>query len=156
MDFVAGDNIDDVKRMTSGKFTIVGMVQPLRPFVLLFGMILEHRYYDPRNRALNDQLQYFIVNWKHMRCAVIAIPLEDRPKAEECARESYLRLADGVPTLITEKGPEFFPIQGPTVFTLENDWDHIPWKPHQIAEMLEVDRQRRYEVKRIWDAGGRP
>jgi len=61
-----------------------------------------------------------------------------------------LRIADGIPTLINSNGLEQFPMDGKTVFTLENIHDHQTYDndPNTTKKLHEKEMA---EVQRIMD-----
>lgn len=110
---------DEVVRAASdpSKLAIIAMLS--RPGVRRFAMTLEHRYYPPDTPA-NDDFQLFISKWAGMAFVIMVIPIEHRPRVEEVARESQLRVADGVPTMVETDGLHPFFVNGPNAFSLEN------------------------------------
>ena len=86
---------------------------------------------------------------------VISVPFADKPLAEAVAQETGMRLADGVPHCFHAGGRDVFPLQGPNVWTLENDdAAHPDWKARRThpqealkAELAVIEgiMQRHYD-----------
>jgi hypothetical protein len=87
----------------------------------LFNVKMEYTYFPPRS-GKNHLFEMSILTWPEngFMWAVSSFPIEFRPQAEALANECGLRLADGIPTAFTDKGASRFPLDGETVFTLEN------------------------------------
>lgn len=81
---------------------------------------LEHEHYDPKDEALNDRLQMFLISHQGLTFVVLSIPLEDRHLAEKIATECDLRFADGVPAVFGGEGNPSFPIQHKNLWSCEN------------------------------------
>ena len=120
------------------KFSVIGDV--CRPGVRLFMVRLEYIYYPPLTEA-NKLFDVFMVEWPRdtpFGWAVLTFPIEDREKAELLAKETGLRFANGVPTLLGD-GIQVFPMQGERVWTLENTPGHPVYQknPEAIQKMVE-------------------
>ena len=94
-----------------------------RPGLLECLTLLEHRDYKP----LTERNKLFFlrsVEWESMFWIVVSIPTDERHLMENAARESGLRIADGLPAVLTGTGMNFFPIKSPKAFSLENVSGH--------------------------------
>lgn len=100
-----------------------GMIGPPRPGVVECLMELEHTYYKP-GTLKNDDLFLRIIKWDGITWALVSIPIGERHWMEKVADKCGLRIADGVPTMLTGSGAERFPIDNERVFTLENKTGH--------------------------------
>lgn len=91
----------------------------------LFGVRMEYTYFAPRS-GRNGLFQMVLMKWpaQGMMWAVLSFPIEYKPQAEAVANECGLRLADGVPHVFDHSGAHTFPLEGDTVFTLENIHNH--------------------------------
>jgi len=88
----------------------------------LFNVKMEYTYFAPRS-GRNYLFEMVMMRWPDANTflwAIASFPIEYRPQAEAMAKECGLRLADGIPTIFDHKGAHQFPLEGPTVFTLEN------------------------------------
>jgi len=93
----------------------------------LFCVKLEYTYFPPRS-GRNKLFDMALLQWPNgdfaLKWAVLSFPLEYRPQAEALAKECGLRIADGVPHVFDAAGAHCFPLDGETVFTLENIHNH--------------------------------
>lgn len=92
----------------------------------LFNVKMEYTHFPPRS-GKNNLFEMLLMQWpdpKSFLWAISSFPIEYRPQAESIARECGLRLADGIPTIFNQDGAHQFPLEGPTVFTLENIKGH--------------------------------
>lgn len=92
----------------------------------LFGVKMEYTYFPPRS-GLNHLFEMAILKWPKdfsMMWSIMSFPIEFKPQAEAIAEECGLRLADGVPNMIGGNEVQVFPLNGETVFTLENIRNH--------------------------------
>jgi hypothetical protein len=104
-----------------------------------FSTELEWTHFSPRGSP-NDLFDIDLVKWPDpdMVFIVISIPADYRPQAEALAEKWSLRIANGVPLVLTVGRQEWFPIQGPNVWTLEN---RTGWKGYGAGrEVLETLR----------------
>lgn len=85
----------------------------------LFNTTTEYTHFAPRS-GKNHLFEMSIVTWATRQWAVSSVPISYRNEIEEIAKSCGLRLANGIPTLFDEDGAHQFPIDGPTVYTLEN------------------------------------
>lgn len=91
----------------------------------LFSVRLEYTYFAPRS-GRNGLFNMVLMKWPRngMMWAILSFPIEYRPQAEALAKECGLRIANGVPHVFDGDGAHTFPIDGETVFTLENIHNH--------------------------------
>ncbi len=100
-----------------------GMIDPPRPGVLDCIVLLEHRDYVP-DTPRNELFIMRILNWQGMKWVLVSIPLTEKHLMEKAADECGLRVANGIPTMISGTGTHFFPANSGNVFTLENKPGH--------------------------------
>lgn len=134
-------NIEQIRTSISSKSLISYVAMTQRPGVLLFLALLEHTFFKPGTED-NDKLVVHVINWNNTRWVIITIPLIDKVKAEGCAKKSGLRVADGIPIMISNKGKESFPLDMDNVFCLENEKDSPVYKGITSADaMREAEMQ---------------
>ena len=122
--------------------------------VKLFNVKLEYTHFAPRS-GMNNLFEMSLLKWPKpdnlFFWAIVSIPIEYRPEVEKLIVECGLRLGDGVPTLMTNRGLQHFPMSGPTVFTLENEAGH-PIYNNDFDEIERLKRQHEAEINAIIDA----
>lgn len=106
-----------------GLVHFIGMLNPPRPGVADCFMTLEHTCYPP-DTPKNDDFYLILIRWQEMDWGVVGIPEGDRPYMERAAAACGLRVADGIPFVLSGTGTHKFPVSGPNVFTLENVKGH--------------------------------
>jgi len=109
----------------------------------LFNVKMEYTHFAPRS-GKNNLFEFALMRWPDPQSflwAIASFPIEYRPQAEAIAKECGLRLADGIPTIFDHKGAHQFPLEGPTVFTLENITGHQVYGNDKNA----VDRLKKEE-----------
>jgi hypothetical protein len=84
---------------------------------------LEDAHYKP-GTPRNDLFQLRLIQWEGLLWALITIPIAEREFMDRAAAANGLRVANGVPTMISRDGIAKFPANGPRVFTLENVSGH--------------------------------
>ena len=94
----------------------------LRPGALLFSNLLEYIYFHPKEDPMENTVFHCEpVTWMEMLWYITTIPKEHIPKAEEIAEKLFLRISDGVPTILGgEQRAVQFPMNFPNVWTIEN------------------------------------
>lgn len=117
---------------------LVGMLFPPRLGVRAFMSMLEWEHFSPKE-GRNELFTMHIVSWSGVRWAMLSIPIEDRPKAEDIAGRTGVRIADGVPAVFSVEGHGMFPARGKTVFTLENTKDHAVYEHGIRDDMIEAE-----------------
>ncbi|MFA5994725.1 MAG: hypothetical protein WC823_07250 [Parcubacteria group bacterium] len=101
----------------------VGMISPPRPGVVEFITYVEHQHYAPgteRNKLYN----IWIIQWHGITWALMGVPLKDEKLIEVAANLLRLRIADGVPTVLSGGKIDTFPISRFNVYALENSPGH--------------------------------
>ena len=115
----------------------------------LFNVKIEYTYFPPRS-GRNYLYEMTLMRWPDNQYGVWAVssfPIEFKPQAEAIAKECGLRIANGIPTIFEEGVALQFPMDGSTVFTLENI------KGHQVYGNNSADYERlKAEEKRAIDA----
>ncbi len=132
----------------------VGSIIPARPGVRLFLVKLEYLHFNPWSPR-NEQFQLRLFNWQFMRWAMASIPIVERHLAEEVARECSVRIADGVPTLISAGRIEKFPASNERVFSLENTSKHPVYDNDAETDLIVEEAEQR-EIERIIAEYGEP
>lgn len=94
----------------------------------LFNVKMEYTFFAPRS-GKNYLYEMVLMKWPdpsfaQFLWAICSFPIEFRPQAEAVAKECGLRLANGIPTIFDQDGAHHFPLDGETVFTLENITGH--------------------------------
>lgn len=92
----------------------------------LFNTRMEYTYFAPRS-GKNYLFEMVLIKWPRpdmFMWSICSFPIEYRPQAEALAKECGLRLANGIPTIFDQDGAHHFPLDGETVFTLENVAGH--------------------------------
>lgn len=80
---------------------------------------LEHTHYTPKTDR-NDLFILRYLKWEDLDWFIVSIPFGERGHMDRVALAHNLRIADGVPVMITENGICRFPINGENCYTLEN------------------------------------
>lgn len=113
---------EEVREFCSNEDLIsyVVMLGPRRPGVMLFGILLEYVFFPPGTKK-NEEFHMHFVNWEEMMFGIISIPKKKKIYAVEVAKISGTRIANGVPTLISEGQVAMFPVDSNNVFTIENE-----------------------------------
>ncbi len=111
-----------------------------RPGSTKFVTTLEYEHFAPTSK-LGIELHMYICKWEDMFWYVISIPAKRKDIVDEVLKETCMRMADGLPTMLGgPNGESRFPIQSPNAFTLENDWSkRSPLDIKKEDEMAEVD-----------------
>lgn len=103
----------------------VAMLQ--RPGVSACMETLEETHYKPGTDA-NGLFELRLKNWEGIIGVIVSIPVEDKPKMERAAAANGLRIANGVPHMISGGKVSHFPIENDWIFTLENVPGHPVYK----------------------------
>lgn len=109
----------------------------------LFMVKLEYTHFPPRTEK-NKLFEMALMEWpskESLRWAIVSIPIEYKPDALKIAAECGLRFADGIPTLFGEGKAQQFPLDGETVFTIENMAGHKGYSnnPEVIKKLREEE-----------------
>lgn len=123
-----------------------------RPGVHLFTTELEHRHFapgTPRNALFN----LAVADWEGERWLIAWLPVRDRHLAVQAADNSGMRLANGVPHVISvgpgQPGfdrPAVFPLSARTVWTVENRPDSVLYQPGGDVDLREEEAFRSREI----------
>lgn len=120
-----------------------------RPGAQTFATQLEWQMYEPKTEA-NKLFHFYQTHWQDLEYSIICVPWEHKQKIEEFAARLRMRLADGVPLLLDlEDGsvkPTFFPVQGSTVWTLENI-EGAPVYSMQPGSLAVSLREEQFQIK---------
>lgn len=97
-----------------------------RPGTRLFTVYLEYNQYPPRT-TLNEEFEMALLRWPEkdsklgLLWVVVTIPEADMHLAEAAAKESGMVIKDGTPMIIGGGKTYTFPMQGPSVYSLESN-----------------------------------
>jgi hypothetical protein len=123
-DSIVSGNYECLRDLEKNPDKVHFVIQASRLGGRLFIVKLEYENYPPRT-AKNKDYDLTIAKWPDddwgLLWFVVSIPKKDYNLAEQVAKETGLRIADGVPTIIDMNGCVHFPISGPTVFSLESN-----------------------------------
>jgi len=101
----------------------------MRPGIRECMSTLEFTHYPP-GTPRNDLFNIHIVHFADLPWVLISIPREEKEFMERAAAASGMRIAEGIPTLLSPKGVELFPVAGAHIFTLENVKGHPVYARH--------------------------
>ena len=88
---------------------------------------LELSHYAPGTRR-NDLFFLRFIEWGHMGWFIVSIPKIESAFMVSASTAHGLRVANGIPTMLSGGHKERFPIIGKNVFTLENVRSHPVYK----------------------------
>lgn len=130
---------------------LVGMLNPFRLGISIFNTRLEYEHFPPDTKA-NNEFRFIIYTWQEIKWAISGIPKGCLKTAEEIAEACGLRIADGVPTIISGQSVEHFPLSYPNVFTLENTEGHEAYslKPDEYDERIRQELQEAEAIRKAW------
>jgi len=114
-----------------------------RPGVMQFSTTLEYTHYKPETPR-NSLFKMFCCMFDDLPYFVFLTPWEDKALVTEHAAACGLRIANGIPLVISSEGSKFFPTgDHPHLFSLENLPDSPVYgsMPDQIEKLLEDERQ---------------
>lgn len=133
--------------------SFVGMIAPRRPGVQLCFVTLEYRYYIP-DTPRNEKYFLRIFEWQNTVWAMVSIPREDKHLMEEVAAECGLRIADGIPHMISAEGVIPFPAGTNNVFTLENISGHEVYEndPQKNLLLMQDERAKIEKIFADWSS----
>ncbi len=100
-----------------------GMLNPPRPGVEDCIQMLEQSYYKPGTDR-NHLFIMRVLEWQDMLWVIVSIPIGEKAHMERVAQVNGLRVANGVPTMLSGDGVHRFPVSNDRVFTLENISGH--------------------------------
>lgn len=125
--------------LTPGKIGFVCQVNPPRLGVRAFIQELEYTHFPPLPH--NDEFQVWCELWEEIAWAVVVIPKEKRHLADPILAKLGLRVADGVPHVITLEETIPFPVNQPNLFTLEHVNRHFAYRnsPLEYVKALEAE-----------------
>lgn len=126
------------------KLFIVSMID--RPGSSVFASDLEYNHFPP-GTPLNDAYQFYIKKWEELTWVIIQVPMIYKELVWEIAERHGMRVADGIPMILSNKGRVSFPLQGDNVFTLENKSGSRVYEG--AAARKELLRQEKAEVDQI-------
>lgn len=112
-----------------------------RPGVRLFVTKMEYTYFAPRS-GKNNLFDMILSRWPpgmEMMYGICSFPIEYRPQAEALISECGLRLADGIPHMFGDGTVHEFPLDGETVFTLENMSGHSVYENQDEEALREAE-----------------
>lgn len=98
----------------------------IRPGIADCLRVLELRHYAPRTPR-NDLFHLRFFDWSDLSWFIVSIPVNERHFMKTAAAHG-LRIATGIPTVISSNKIKQFPITGLNVFVLENTKGHPIYK----------------------------
>lgn len=101
-----------------------GMLMPPRPGFSECIEQLEYSFFQPRTPR-NDLFHLRIIPWEDILWGVVSIPIREKHLMEAVAAACRLRVANGVPHVLSAEGIKSFPCATEHMFTMEN----IPGHP---------------------------
>lgn len=101
----------------------VGMLNPPRPGVADCFQTLEFTYFKP-GTSRNHVFVMRVIEWEEILWGIVSIPIEEKHFMEKAAQVNRLRIADGIPMMLTGNGMRRFPVSNERIFTLENISGH--------------------------------
>lgn len=119
--------------------------------VSLFFITMEFTHFHPR-RGNNKVFDICLFKWPDNAFVwnIVSFPIEYKSKAEEILENCGLRIANGIPHLFDSDGAQIFPLDGKTVFTLENYTNH-PCYSNDINIIKELREKEKAECNKILD-----
>jgi hypothetical protein len=171
-DRVVPETLDDLRRVTADPDILHIVTFAGRPGALWFTAKLEHDHFPPatpKNEAFNIRFINWPVKDGQLWC-VISIPLTKRSLADQVAKETGMRIANGVPRLFNPlpdcpnmiavcavrddprlgiKFVESFPMDNERVWTLENDKNSEMYKSEEGRKKTLAREER--EVNAIFE-----
>lgn len=113
---------------------------PARPGVKLFLSTLEYKWFPP-GTVKNALFTLTLLEWEDMLWDVVTIPKECEEHAKATAKMTGMRIANGVPVLLSTT-ISTFPIGGDNVFSVENCSDHPIYKGSMYREaFIKLERK---------------
>lgn len=100
-----------------------GMLNPPRPGVQDCFQMLEFTHFKP-GTSRNEFYHLRVFEWEGILWGVVSIPIVEKHLMESVAQANRLRVANGIPTMLSGKEMTQFPISNERVFTLENISGH--------------------------------
>lgn len=106
---------------------------------------IEYQLFPP-GTALNYLLDLYHALWQEMLFHIVVVPKTWRSKVTRVVTRCGMRIADGIPMMISKDGHEFFPTGNhSTIFTMENR----EGSPVHGASPLSVIEMRREEAHQL-------
>lgn len=116
-----------------------------RPGVMEAFNAIELKLYPPGTDA-NKRFELYHCYWEECIWFVIAVPRKHRNLVTRIINENNMRVADGVPLIISGTSRHWFPIgsQYPWVCSLENAPGHAVYdaSPFDIQDLLDAESKR--------------
>jgi len=100
-----------------GAMMVYGMQS--RPGVRYFIHHVEHTYFPP-DTPKNDEYVFGMMKWEDMIWIFLVVPLDFEEKVRDSADKAGLVVKQGVATMISSDGIKSFPVEGDTIFSVEN------------------------------------
>lgn len=112
---------------------LIGLL--IRPGVPLASVAIEYILYPP-DTDKNNHFESLVTDWEGITFSILGVPKQDKPSWRPYIRASGLTIANGVPTLVGDGQVKQFPVNLPTLFSLEFRSGHICYSYPDIATML--------------------
>lgn len=106
-----------------------------------FMTAIEYKFFNPNNADLNKLIDVWPVEFAGTLHFVVGVPMAYAEKVKQIALDMGLKVCEGTPTHIHDKQTVYFPLNGPNVWTLENQkrpfFHKIPYlSENQECEMI--------------------
>lgn len=123
----------------------------IRPCVHIFSSHVEYSMYPPDTEE-NDSFELLEIPWEGMMWHVMGVPVRDTVRLKQIADVCGLRIADGVPMIVSAEkgkvGTSYFPMNTRRCFTLEStSLINPPLNPHQQQRILKAEQKL---CERVW------
>ncbi len=106
-----------------------------------FNHFVEYTIFKP-NTAANSLFNCYCVRWQDLTYYIAEVPLEYQETLKKMARVIGMKICDGIPTYLSGGvNPEYFPLSGDNVWTLENrerPYDHITPYISEVQETQNI------------------
>ena len=100
-----------------------GMINPPRPGFADCIQMLEHMHFAP-GTLRNDRFHMRVINWEGIIWGIVSIPTAEKELMERIAQVNGLRIANGIPVMLSGGGMHKFPVESKNLFVLENVSGH--------------------------------
>jgi len=104
----------------------------VRPGAALFCRKVELELYPPGTEA-NDDVDFVELMFEGLAYAVLIVPMGDKSKIEGIAASLGMRLADGIPHVVSSQSVTRFPFRSLSTYTLEYRKSSIAYSGGQAA-----------------------
>ena len=122
MSSIGSITLDQIRKAVDDPAKTALVCMGSRPGVTAFITGFEFRFFHPAKEGAVEAWDMFIVHWGELPWLILSYKTVDVPKEklDELLQQTGLKVADGVPAEITPSGMDYFPINLPNVFHVEN------------------------------------